>query len=312
MGIETVKANKRILGLRPAHFVFALLVVLAVGVGLYSFLGRSRQRQTLLDVTIQQLEENVRASPQAVAPRLAVATAYAARGFHSDAIEQFQEALKMEPTNQQALIGLGTAQMNKGDLNAAAEAFLQVADLNKDNPVRFTILELEAVYYNLGSIYLKRKDPAKAAEFLQDALKINRTDSDAWFMLGTAREKMGDLEGAEQGYAEATRFVPNYLEAYERLMALYKKVNSDALYFYAKGMAAFSERRYAESIEDLKKAVSLRQDLAVAHQGLGMAYEAMGRGDEARQSYQAALDRDPDLLSAQLGLRRLTPPGATR
>lgn len=300
---------------KPLKRSARLVVILALSAALaavffvfVSFLGHEKPRQTLLDNTILQLEEDVKTSPNTVAPRLAVAIAYAARGMHNEAVEQFQEALKLNPTNQHALIGLGVAQMNRGDDDAAMQAFMQVADLNKDNPVKYTIQELETVYYNLGNIYLKRKDYSTAVEQLEEALKINRTDADAIYLLGMARQKMGDLSGAEQAYIEATTFVPNFLDAYERLMEIYKSQGNEALYSFAQGMTNVSKRRYETAISQLQKSLNLEPGYALAYQGLGIAYEATGNIAEAKRNYQFALNHFPHLLPSQLGLRRLTPP----
>jgi tetratricopeptide (TPR) repeat protein len=63
-------------------------------------------------------------------------------GFHEQAIDQFRNALNMEPDNIDALYGLGLAQKAAGLLEAARDSFeqvihyaeqLQVATENQEN-----------------------------------------------------------------------------------------------------------------------------------------------------------------------------------
>jgi len=51
--------------------------------------------------------------------------------------------------------------------------------------------------------------------------------------------------------------------------------------------------------------VELSPSLAVAHQGLAMAYESAGKKAEALASYRQASALDPDLMLARLGVQRL-------
>ena len=62
-------------------------------------------------------------------------------------------------------------------------------------------------------------------------------------------------------------------------------------------------RRHA--VESYKQAAKLEPDDAAAHLGLAQVLEAEDRFDEARNAYQACLDRMPDNPSAQAGLQRL-------
>ncbi len=64
---------------------------------------------------------------------------------------------------------------------------------------------------------------------------------------------------------------------------------------------AFSER-YAKAEQALKGAISVNARSAVAHHQLGLLYRKTGRFPEARESYETAIDLQPDYALARLNL----------
>lgn len=284
----------------------AILAIVAIVAGTTWAVAVARgSSQTLLDVTLAQLEEDVQKDPQDVQKRLAVAIAYSARGYNGAAIDQFQEVLRLEENNQTALMGLGRSYMDQGDTEKALEPLLKVAELNKDNPFRRTIEQLEAVYYDLGMIYLEQKEPATAAEYLLQALEINSADADAWHQLGRAQQAAGQFDAALSSYEQAVRFVPDYADVYRRMARIYAELGRTAEHRYATGMVELSERAFDRALTDLEEAAKQKPDLAEAHQGLGMVLESKGKSREALLSYQKALELDPDLLLSKLAVQRL-------
>jgi len=281
-------------------------LLLLVGTVLILVLGSApRPGQMSLDAALEQLEEQVRLNPQDLQARLAVAIGYAARGYDTSAIEQFQEVLKQEPNNQTALIGVGRAYLRQGKLDQAVAPFLQVVELNKDNPVKHSLEQLEAVYYDLGVIYMRQGDNAQAALFLQQALAINRVDADAHFMLGQVQQANGDLEAALYSYRQAVRLAPDFIEAYEVMGGIYKRLGKIGEAKYSAGMIAIASRSYDKAIAALQEAIVVAPDLAEAHQGLAIALESKGRAEDALASYRRALQLDPTLMLSSLAVQRL-------
>ncbi len=301
--------------LRPTNkaAVVRLVAVLVIVGGVlgasWSWAADRGTGQTLLDATLVQLEDQVRLDPQNVQARLAVALAYATRGYNSSAIEQFQEVIALEENNQAALAGLGRVYLQEGKLDQGLEPLLKVVELNKDNPLNKTLGRLEAVYYDLGVIYSRKKLYTEAAFYLSRALEINRADADAWYVLGQAQAGGADFESALSSYHQAVRFVPDFVEVYKGMADVYSRVGSAGGKKYASGMIYLTERSYDKATRDLQEATRLAPDMAQAHEGLGMALESLGRSEEALDSYRSAAELDPSLIVAQLAVQRLSSSG---
>lgn len=285
--------------------VLLILFILGVVASVVGLVTTRRSGQASLDVALEQLEDVVRRNPQDAQARLAVGIAYIARGYNDSAIEQFQEVLKLEENNQTALMGLGRTHLQKDELDKALAPLLKVVELNKDNPRRRTLDQLEAVYYDLGLIYVRKKDYPKAVEYLAEALEINSTDADAWFVLGRAQQEGGDYENALTSYSRAVDFVPDFVDAYKNMADIYEKLGRAGEKGYATGMIHLATRSFDKASKDLQEATRAVPSLPEAHEGLGIALEAQGRTQEALASYRRALELDPDLMLARLALQRL-------
>jgi Flp pilus assembly protein TadD len=68
----------------------------------------------------------------------------------------------------------------------------------------------------------------------------------------------------------------------------------DAKDHLARGRAMFEQDRLNEAIRELSRAVSLDSRLSEAHNLLAVAYDRKGLHDRARESFERALDHEPD------------------
>lgn len=269
-------------------------------------LGDSDARgPTGIDRVLQDLEDQVRARPQDPAGRLAVAAAYAQRGRYAEALEQYEQVLILKPDHQTALMGIGRIHLDEGRLDEAFEPLQRVAEINAENPMRYTIEELEAVYYDLARIHVHRGEFEQARGRLDEALQINRTDADALRLLGNVYAELGDAEAAEQTLREAIRLVPDFVEAYEDLGRIYAAAGREGGRLFAEGMIKLASGSHEASIDRLTRAVSIEPELADAHQGLGMAYESTGQLEQALASYERAAELDPNLFLSVSAVARL-------
>ncbi len=299
-GIERPKSKRLWLWIGAA-----IVIIAVVGAVSWGVLSSGGSGQTLLDATLTQLEEDVRQNPQDLNARLSVAIAYSIRGLDQNAIEQFQEALKLEENNQTALMGMGRVYLAQGDTERALTPLLQVADLNKDNPRRFSIEQLEAVYYDLGTIYVQKKDYDQAIKYFYDALQINPVDADAWYRLGDVQSQIGAFEQAIQSYHKSIRLVPNFVEAFRSMADTYHVLGQKGGEQYALGMIHLAGLSYDDAVKALRESVRIDPQRGEAYEGLGLALESLGQKDEARTSYQKAMELDSTLMLAQFGLQRL-------
>ncbi len=261
--------------------------------------------QDLLDSTLITLEEEVRNSPQDPDRRIAVAIAYAERGLHKEAIDQFEQALALDPENQTAMIGIGRSQIHQGDTDNALVVLQSVIDKNIDNPLLKTSEQIEAVFYEIGGIYMEQEDYPAAIENLRSAIEINPVDADAWLLLGQVQFADGNLQEALVSLLQAVRLVPNYIDAYEVMGDIFGQMGSESGVGYASGMVLVSKRDYEQAVPKLEVAILGLSDFSSAFEGLGLAYEGVDNTQGATAAYERALALDPALILARQGLLRM-------
>ena len=285
----------------------AATVVLLVGFGVYYFVGRYyHSGPTVVDADLRQMEERVIQDPQNPDARVMVAWAYLDKGATAQAVAQFNEALKLRENYQAALIGKGTALFRANDMAGALQPLEQVAEINKSNPYKRTLRELQSVYYYLGAIYAQQGRHEDAVNSYLEALDIDRADADSLYGLGMVYVQQNKLDDAAPLLEMAIRFDPVFVDGYNGLATVYEKQGKMGQLFWVRGMLSFSQEKYQDALDHLSKSLRLTTDLPEVYQAQGMVFEKMGRTGEALGAYQMALEKDPSLLVAQSGAARLS------
>jgi len=291
------------------RLIVGIVLVLVIGipvVGVLYFLDRYVDPgPTMLQRSIAAAEEAVRQNPNQVGARMALAVSYAESQRYADAVAQYSEVLKAQADNRLALIERGKAELVLDDLDAAAADFQKLVDAAKGGEMANVDPQLEEAYYNLGAIELKRDRPKEAVIQLSNALRINRTDADALYLLGTALVRTGDYETAATALRKAVALVPSgWCEPYAALDDAYTGLQDAAGAQYAGGMVAVCEGRPVDAKARLEPLTA--GPLAVdALLGLGLLAEGQGDGAGAAAYYDQVLAKDPQNFGAITGLNRL-------
>ena len=283
----------------------ALLVLAVASFAVYYYLDQTGGGDSVgpMDRRIAGFETIVRENPDDASARANLATLYFEEGRYSEAIQQYQVALDLDEENEAYLVGLGRALLSAGDHRAAAEKFQKAVDLSTEAELTSDVIE--TAYYYLGSISLTEGKPDEAVAHLKKALDVEPTDADAWYLLGAASIEADDIDGAIEALTRAVLFVPDYTEAYEKLIVAYEEKGLEAEARYARGMLAYSEGRYGDAVTELEAAIAASPELASAYAGLGLARESLSEREAAIAAYQRAIELDPDSFSARAGLVRL-------
>jgi len=286
------------------------LKVVGVGIALVVvayFLARPHAAPSLVDRQIAVGEKAVRASPANVGLRLQLAEVYRTANRPDGALEQYGAVLKVEP-NQTALVGRGEVLAQKGDLSAARQSFEET--IGKAGGAEFAHVnpQLEGAYYNLGSVMLKQHQAKEAMLQEQKALKIEPTDADALYVLGTAAVQAGAYDRAVKALQQAVLYVPSgWCEPYEQLANAYRAQHRGPQMEYAGAMVELCEKKPADASRRLARLTS--GPVAIdAMLGLGMAAEAESRRASAIRWYRKVLAIDPKNFNARGGLGRLGVP----
>ena len=178
-----------------------------------------------------------------------------------DAQDLFQEALKIDENNAQALYGMAllATDVFAGDASGLAEKAL------KADPKMYEAREL------LARIALEDNHPEKAVEEAKKALDISSEALDALSILATV-DWLDDKPGTEW-IDKVFKINPTYGEAY-----------SIAGHFFV------INRRYDEGIQYYRKALEIKPDLWSARAELGVNLMRFGQNAEARKDLEACFN----------------------
>ena len=287
----------------------AVLLVAAVAIVAAYWVAQRYVHPTLsvLDRDSRAIEEQIRRDPGSPQLRVAAANLYVEKGSYDAAIAQAEQVLESDADHLGALAALGLAYAKKGDLDSAAVHLAHAVESSRDNPMARASLQLASVHQSLADIYLKQGRFEDAAAQLQAALNIDRGNADALHLLGNAQAAMGLIDDAIESYRRALRLVPQFPEVYSGLQRAYEQRGDLDRAAFALGMVSFSAGDYDRAVETLEPAVQALPDMADAHLGLAMAYEAKGQRSEALEEYRKTAALDDRSIAARQGIGRLTP-----
>lgn len=136
-----------------------------------------------------------------------LALAYRGRGFEEKAFAYLKKAISLKPDYPEAHNALGALLAEKGLVDEAAKEFL----LALQNPFYETP---HYAAYNLGNLYYRQGNYAKAEEYFRQALQLAPNYAQAHLQLGRVLENRGDKKGAFEEYKDAVAYAPQWAEAH--------------------------------------------------------------------------------------------------
>ena len=292
------------------RLIIAALLILAIGVpamiAFYWFDRHVDAGPSLISREITAAEDAVRQNPNLLSARLALAYDYLAAQQYTDAVSQFNEALKADAGNKSALMGRGKAYFSSAQLDLALPDFQQVVDAAKGTDLETSDPQVEEALYYLGSIAVKQDRAADAVAALEQALSINRADADASYLLGVAYLATNKPDDAINALQWAVSFVPSgWCDPYSALVRAYTATQQPDGTQYATGMVAYCEGRLDDAATALQP-ITVSPTLGdKALLGLGLIAEARGAMDQAKGYYEQLLAKDPKNDNAIAGMNRI-------
>ena len=214
------------------------------------------------------------------------------RGQVSEAIDQFQQALRFEPDDAEAHNNLGGLLAKQSQMDEAIHQFQEATRLEPDHP---------HAHYNLGNALLIKGQIDEAIRQFQEVIRLKPDHAEAHYNLGTVLGSRGRTDEAITQYQEATRLNPG---------------NADA--HYNLGLALASKGQTEEAIRRFEAALKGKPNYPEAHNHLGQILVRKGQTDEAIRQFQEALRLKPDYADARRNLdtvlaakARASPPPGT-
>jgi len=214
---------------------------------------------------------------------------------------------------QRNLLTYGVALLQHGFLEEAAAAFEQVTSSTPNDPV---------AYYNLGTLYLERKEPVRARAYLDQAVKLRPEYAEAWNNLGMVSAEEGHEDEAIRDFKQSLVLRPTYVTALVNLGNLLRQKgafdeaqklleraleaapnNPDAN--YSLGMLYARQNQLPQAAKYLERAAELRPDSPEILNNQGVLLVRQGRYPEAKEKFESSIRVAPNSDQAYLNLAKL-------
>jgi tetratricopeptide (TPR) repeat protein len=193
-------------------------------------------------------------------------------GDKQGGIQDYNQALKINPNDAYAYNNRGVARSDLGDKQGAIQDYNQALKINPNNA---------ELYSNRGLARNDLGDNQGALADLNQALKINPNYATAYNNRGLARHDLGDKQGAIQDYNQALRINPNHAKAYNN-----------------RGFARYKLGDKKGAIQDYNQALKIDSNDSYFYYNRGQARSDLGEKQGAIQDYNQALKINPNLAQA--------------
>ena len=206
------------------------------------------------------------------------------KGERNLALEEVQQALKLEPRSADALLALAAVYDSMGRTRDSEDAYRKAAALRPEN---------WGGHYELAVFYYRHQRYSDAAEQFRRVIELVPDHAPAHSNLGVMLRNLGDAAGAEKEFNKSIELNPTY-GAFANLAYLY-----------------YSQKRWAEAAAMTKKALQLNPADYRLWANLGLACEWLNQTGEAQAAYREELTRlqatvklkpDDAAIQAELGL----------
>ncbi len=135
------------------------------------------------------------------------------KGEYDKVIDECTATLEVFPKNKLALLHLGIAQKERGDLSLSKHKF---KDLLNIDPLSSVVWSL------LSDIYYQEDDYEKAIKAIKRALVIEPTVAILWSNLGLNYKKLGKYDNGIASYLHSIELDPNNKNIWRELASIYR------------------------------------------------------------------------------------------
>ncbi len=178
------------------------------------------------------------------------------------AVQSLTQAYSLYPKDSNSIALLSQIYVEQGDDKNAEKFLAKLYSLNRNNV---------KVGWNLVSLAMKNKDYEHASAYLQNLIRVNPKNAEAYNKLGEVYITMNSFEQAFNNYENAIA-----------------KAGENRDFLYGAGMCANKIGLYGKAIEYLSKATTLDAAFAKSYKELGDAYAGVSKKKLAKQNYKLA------------------------
>ncbi|MEE8156085.1 MAG: tetratricopeptide repeat protein [Phycisphaerales bacterium] len=278
---------------------------------------------------ITHFERAIEVKPQSSAIRHTFADTLLRAGRLEETEAQYREALKLDPENRNALLGLGELAMRENRLEEALRRLSQALGIEPYD---------SEVHEKLARLYTRLGDPAKAEQeamlvkaFPEKApvrdpvraeVAAEAVSSTSVIRRGLAHARHGRERDAEAAFRQVLQSHPEHIkallnlgavlvkqgrtaEAVDQLRAALTLAEDNAEVHSNLGVALAYDKQVPQALEHIRTALRLDPNNNEAYYNLGWILEGQGKTDQARAAYQRALELNPVNVRAHNNLGKI-------
>ncbi len=207
----------------------------------------------------------------------------------------------------------GVAMFQRGYFERASASFKLAIAAKPDDPL---------ASYNLGTLYLQRKDLAAARQYLSQAVKLRPGYAEAWNNLGMVAAQQGQEDEAIKDFQQCLQLKPTYVTALLNLGNLFRRrgdfdeakelleralevAPDDSDTNYSLGMLYAKQDQLERASDYLQRAIALRPDHVDALNNLGIVLVQQRRYAQAKEKFETCIAMAPGFDQAYLNLAGL-------
>jgi len=189
---------------------------------------------------------------------------------YKNEIQDYNEAIKINPSDAVAYNNRGVEKSNLGDYKGAIQDFTKAIEINPN---------FESAYFNRGTAMNSLEDYIRAIENYNKANEINQSKYfkiKIYINRGKAKNSIGDYREAIQDFNKAIEISPNNAHAY-----------------FNRGITKRKLEDSKEAIQDFNKAIELNPIYAEAYNNRGFEKNCLEDYREVIENYTKAIKVNP-------------------
>ncbi len=234
--------------------------------------GREKYDKKDLSGAIEDFNQAIKINPDYVLAYISRGLAQSDLGDNQAAVEDYSKAIQINPNYALAYYNRGVARSDLGNNLAAIEDYTQAIKFDPNYAL---------AYYNRGNIRSDLGEKQAAIEDYTQAIKNNPNYAPAYYNRGNIRSDLGEKQAAIEDYTQAIKINPNYASAYNN-----------------RGLAHSDLGEKQAAIEDYTQAIRINPNYALAYYNWGNIRRDLGDNQAAIEDYTQAIRINPNYVDA--------------
>jgi tetratricopeptide (TPR) repeat protein len=241
------------------------------------YVGMTLNAMKQYEKAVPVLQEQLRAAPRHADASYELGVAYRELTQYSNAVSAFQQAIQLKGKEPypDAVFGLGLTYLKMGQRDQASQVARRLESLDKAKG--------QQLREQIGGAATVQPAPTKGSAASRPEAEKQLAGAAAAYV------KDGDAYSAKSAY-------PKAIESYKKALALDVN-NGDA--HWGLGAALYQQKRFAEALQPLQRAVRLKPDDNNVLWVLGCTYVELGNKQQALRIYRTLVARAKDDVEKQ-------------